>query len=144
MKNIICILTVLLPVYLLGLTSCHDEPWDEMPDKLSEFVSEYFGGTIESYVENSSGYIVTIKNGAVLTFDNDMSWTDVNGRGELLPQQFLYDCLPETLYHYLEGTESLGDVYRVTRTYRQITVELSDDTVIYNTQSQLIKGRRTL
>lgn len=67
-----------------------------------------------------------------MTFDKNYEWTDVNGNGVVLPQQFLYDKLPGKLYEYIESLEAQNSVYRVVRTSTLITVTLLDSQLTYN------------
>ncbi len=122
-----------LAILIIIMGACGDDAWDEMPTSISNFVSQYFPfGEIQSYTETADGSVVHIKNGATLTFDRNYSWVDVNGNGATLPVEFLYDCLPESLYDYVESIESLNDVYRVSRQSRIIAIELSDAKITYD------------
>lgn len=122
-----------LAVLIIIMGACGDDAWDEMPTSISNFVSQYFPfGEIQSYTETADGSVVHIKNGATLTFDRNYSWVEVNGNGATLPVEFLYDCLPESLYDYVESIDSLNDVYRVSRQSRIITIELSDAKITYD------------
>lgn len=137
------------PAYLLLLfttvmlmAACQETVWNDIPTRITEFISEYFNqGKVESYVESDNGYVVTIKGGAQLSFDEDMAWTDVNGRGEILPQQFLFDCLPSPLYDHLEAIEATQGVYRVRRTFQEYSVVLLDNTITYNPRQGRITSR---
>lgn len=125
--------SIALCVVILLMGACNSDTWDDLPSAISRFVSEYFPfGELSSYTENNGVEVVQIKKGATLTFDSDYEWTDVNGNGSVLPQQFLYDQLPSTLYRYIESIEGQYSVYRVVRTPRQITVTLFDSELIYN------------
>lgn len=125
--------SIVLIVIILMMGGCGNNVWDELPQKIVFFVSEYFpAGEVESYKTNDSGSVVKIKNGATLTFNSDYEWTDVNGNGEILPQQFLFDKLPSTLYNYLESIEAVDQVYRV-RHYNSIyEVKLHDSELEYD------------
>lgn len=126
-------------VVILMMGACGNNAWDELPRSISSFVSEYFPfGEVQSYTEVKNGSIVKIKNGATLTFDQNYEWTDVNGNGTVLPQNFLFDKLPDTLYDYIESMESVNDVYRVSRSANIITVEFPDSTITYDSDTGTI------
>lgn len=126
--------SIALAVIIIMMGACNNDTWDELPESISRFVSEYFPfGELESYSDNGKGVeIVRIKKGATLTFNSDYEWTDVNGNGVVLPVQFLFDQLPSALYSYLEAREMQHSVYRVVRSPDYITVDLLDTTVTYN------------
>lgn len=125
--------SALVIVAILVTGACNSDVWDDVPVPITNFISRYFPfGELESYTTHGNTETVTIKNGATLTFDSDYEWTDVNGNGMTLPSQFLFDCLPATLYKYIEGLEMQADVYRVTRTSVSITVDLHSTEVVYN------------
>ncbi len=125
--------SIALTVVIILMGACNSDTWDELPTPIANFISEYFPfGELESYTESNGVEVVKIKKGATLTFDSNYDWTDVNGNGSLLPQQFLYDDLPDVLYRYLEGLMLQNSVYQVTRTADYITVELLDSQILYN------------
>lgn len=123
-----------LAVIIVMMGACNNDLWDELPESIANFISEYFPyGELESYTDNDDGTaVVTIKHGATLTFDRGYEWIDVNGNGVVLPQQFLYDRLPEALYRYIESAEAQNSVYRVVRTRALIVVTLLDASIDYD------------
>ncbi|MCM1348416.1 MAG: hypothetical protein NC338_03310 [Firmicutes bacterium] len=130
-RNTISSLALAVIILLMG--ACNSDTWDDLPSAISQFVSEYFPfGELQSYTEEGGREIVQIKKGATLTFDNSYEWIDVNGNGVVLPQQFLYDKLPDALYRYIESIEAQNSVYRVQRTASVITVDLFDSVLTYN------------
>lgn len=119
--------------------ACNSDVWDELPTSIASFVSQYFPfGELQSYSESDGVEVVRIKNGATLVFDNNYEWTEVNGNGVVLPQQFLYDKLPDKLYVYLESIEAQNSVYKVVRTASAITVTLLDSELMYNQENGAI------
>lgn len=131
--------SVALLIVLAFMGACNSDAWDELPSPIANFISQYFPfGELESYSESDGYEIAKIKKGATLTFDSDYEWTDVNGNGAVLPQQFLYDKLPENLYRYLESVELQYSVYRVVRTPELITVDLLDTVITYNQKTGVI------
>lgn len=128
--------SIALGIIIVLMGACNNDAWDELPSAISQFVSEYFPfGELQSYTSEKGVETVNIKNGATLVFNSDYEWTDVNGNGETLPQQFLFDKLPPKLYRYLEAIEAQNDVYRVHRTSGLITVTLLDSYLTYDRQS---------
>lgn len=125
---------IALVALLAGLTSCSDSQWNQLPDKVSEFITDYYPNeSISSQTwENASTYVVTMRGGEVITFDKSLSWVSVNGRGGHVPQLFLFDELPPALYEYLQATESLSIVFSVERNSTEYVVELLNSSVIYD------------
>lgn len=128
--------SIALGIIIILMGACDNDAWDDLPSAISQFVSEYFPfGELQSYTSENGVETVVIKNGATLVFDRNYEWTDVNGNGEILPQQFLFDKLPSKLYRYLESVEAQNDVYRVWRTADMITVMLNDSYLTYDLQA---------
>lgn len=123
--------------------ACNSDTWDELPESISQFVSEYFPfGELASYTENNGVEVVQIKKGATITFDSNYDWTDVNGNGVVLPQQFLYDKLPAALYNYIESMEAQYSVYRVQRSPKSIVVDFLDSVIVFNQETgQISEGK---
>lgn len=80
---------------------------------------------------NGDNYVVKMHNGATLVFDRNLSWIDFDGNGVTLPENFLYNCLPESLYSYIQETQATSGIYRVTRDSEQITIYLEDTYFVY-------------
>jgi len=136
-RNTLTSVALAVVIFLMG--ACNSDTWDELPTPIANFISQYFPfGELQSYSEGDEVVIVKIKKGATLTFGTNYEWTDVNGNGSLLPQQFIYDDLPATLYRYIEGLELQNSVYRVTRTPELITVDFLDSKIIYDQHSGTI------
>lgn len=130
-RNSLSFLALMVIVVLMG--ACNNNVWDELPSPIANFISEYFPfGEVNTYTVTKDGSVVTIKNGATLKYDNNYEWTDVNGNGQILPEQFLYDNLPPVLYNYIQEMEADNSVYRVIRTDRIIKVEFHDSEVEYD------------
>lgn len=127
------ILTTALGLIILLAGACNSDTWDEMPQAIANFVSEYFPfGELESYTESNNIEVVKIKKGATLTFDSNYQWIDVNGNGSVLPSQYLYDQLPDALWRYIEEGENQNNVYRVQRSGGYITILLHSTEIKYN------------
>ena len=130
---------IALFVIILMMGACSSNAWDELPSPIVSFVDEYFPfGEVESYTSTKDGSVVQIKKGATLTFNNDYDWVDINGNGQTLPQNFLYNKLPPVLYDYIESIEHVGDVYRVSRSGKMISVEFHDSNIEYDETTQTI------
>lgn len=118
---------------MVAVGACESTAWNELPADISTFVQRYFpSADVASYNTLSSGSVVQIRNGATITFNSNNAWTDVNGNGNVLPAMFITDELPESLVDYLEESEAISKVYRVTRDATICTVELHDTSVQYN------------
>ena len=138
MKKMMCML-------LVGATlwACSDnEAYDELPAPIVTFITKYWPNpVIDSYVQPSADeYEVVIKNGPSLTFDGNYSWTEVDGNGLPLPQIFLYDQLPGTLYDYLEAGSYLGSVFKVERDSQTYSVELLNFDIKYDVATGAVSG----
>ncbi|MDE7458827.1 MAG: hypothetical protein K2M77_08165 [Muribaculaceae bacterium] len=122
--------------------ACSDsEPWDELPEKISNFVTQYFPNTgLDSFSESTTTYHVRMSNGPGMTFNKDCEWEAINGYGMPLPQVLLFDQLPPALYKYLEETENLNSVFSLERDSSTYTVVLLDTTLTYDIQTQEITG----
>lgn len=120
-------------VAAMCLAGCNDDnSFAKLPEKISEFLSEYWPNSgYSSYQQDDGNYIITIKDGPRVTFSGSMAWTSVDGLGATLPQQFLYDQLPERLYDYIESAEATGEVFRVERNDKQYIVGLLESTLTY-------------
>lgn len=125
----------------IGIVACsdNDNEWGGTPLAVRRFVSEYFPGqTISDYNEENGILYVRLKNSAALQFDaSDYNWISVNGYGEVLPSQFLFDRLPPALYEYLQSTSALNGVYSVSRDLvtGKYRIELLDCTVIFDSET---------
>lgn len=125
--------SIALMVIIVMMGACGNSAWDELPQSIQRFVNEYFPfGEIQSYTTGQNGSVVSIKDGATISFNTDYAWVDVNGNGEVLPQQFVYDQLPATLYNYIESMEEDHSIYRVRRSLHIITVEFLDSAIAYD------------
>ncbi|MDE7411424.1 MAG: hypothetical protein K2M94_05230 [Paramuribaculum sp.] len=119
-------------VLMAGACSSNNE-WNELSSPISAFVTRYFPfSVVQSYSKDKNVSTVILKYGPKLTFNASDVWLDVDGRGDVLPEDFLFDQLPDMLYDYLESMEELNMVYRVNRADRIIDVYLANDKVQYD------------
>ncbi len=138
-KSVLYITAILIGV--TAMQSCDsDTAWDEVPTPITEFLSQYFPGQgVSDYGSSDNVYHVKLRNSAALSFDSNYSWISVNGYGETLPTVFLFDQLPPALYEYIQGIDSLDDVYSVSRDARHYTVSLLDNSLIYTIATDSVK-----
>lgn len=137
-KNSFGFIAILVMVVIMGACN-NDDAYDELPDSVAKFVSEYYPFTdVSSYNMQGGNYVVNMKNGATLVFDSSLAWIDVNGNGGLLPETFLYNCLPEPLYDYLSEMTLTQGIYRVTRNSESITVYTVDTYFRYDIATEQI------
>ena len=127
----ICICATLLAA---SFTSCSDsEHFDELPGAIQKFVALYYPEiAVSSYSFNNGIYSIVLRNSATMTFNSSYQWITVNGRGSTLPEIFIYDRLPETLYEYLQTTSNINEVYSATHNSATYTLDLLDYTVVYD------------
>ncbi len=138
---IIIILAILIPVAFTGCQS--SDAWDSLPDPIARFVAQYFPNTgVSSYSANDGSYHVKLSSAPALTFDSDYQWTDINGRGNTLPEVLLFDQLPPALYNYLSETERLDRVYSMSRDKHTYAVVTTDTDLTYNIDTGRITGRK--
>ena len=124
-------------IFLLTATlwSCSsNEGYDELPAPIVTFITKYWPNpVIETYSHPSADeYVVDIKDGPKLEFDENYSWTDVDGVGMPLPQVFLFDQLPGALYEYLEAGSYTNQVFEVERNARTYELELLNIDLTYD------------
>lgn len=136
------ILMMAVTPLLALMSSCKDnEPWDQLPDPITQFINQYFPNSgIEGFSDSPTTYHIRISDGPGLTFDKDCQWEAINGYGMPLPQVLLFDQLPPALYKYLEETEDLNQVFSIERNARTYTVVLLDSTLYYDIHTQQITG----
>lgn len=134
MKRIAHIAALMLSIVMMSACSDqYNDAWDSMPQGIAEFVSRYYPqAAVNKYLEEDGQYYVNIKNGAEIIFNSDYQWTSVNGRGGTLPQIFLFDELPPTLYSYLQETQEVDDIYRVSRDAAGYRVRSSTTIISYS------------
>lgn len=106
----------------------------ETPKSVSDFIYLYFPlDDVETTTRlQDGGWQVRIHNSATVTFDSSGSWTDINGNGNTLPAQLVFDEFPSTLYSYIESGENQNNVYSVSRNSNMCRVLLLDNVVIYS------------
>ena len=134
-KNTYGFIALMVMVVIMGACN-NDDAYDELPDSVAKFVSEYYPFTdVSSYDMKGGNYVVNMKNGATLVFDSSLAWVEVNGNGDLVPETFLYNCLPEALYDYLSEMTLTQGIYKVVRNADNITVYTVDTYIRYDIAS---------
>lgn len=126
---------------LMLLASCHSTVGDaQLPSAATRFIQKYFPATVvDSKEETSAGdFVVVMLNGPTLTFDNEGSWTRLNGNGSPLPQIIVFDYFPQPLYDYVESLEQTAGVYTVSRNFRYWDVLLHSAELRYDVNSQSV------
>lgn len=119
----------------------HVELWNELSPGAAGFITEYYPSSELVSVTKSGGTIhVRIDNGPGLTFTDDGEWISVDGYGLPLPQVMLFDQLPPRMYAYLQETEQLNDVFRMSRDKEIYTVSLLKSDLTYNTDTGQLEG----
>lgn len=118
-----------------------NDVYDEMPQKIQSFISQYWSNSeMASYAATTTGSVARIYHGPTLAFDSDGAWTSVDGNGATLPPTFLFDQLPRPLYDHLEATENTAAVYAVTRKPPVCTVRLSTRSLKYDSSTASLTG----
>lgn len=130
---ITAILICTMALLLSGCSSHDEEAYNAMPDKVKQFVARYFPGYgVESYTASTNVVHVRLDNGPGITFDKDLNLEGVNGYGSTLPQVLLFDMLPPALFEYLQTNDELNEVFAMTFTARDVTLELLSSRVTYD------------
>lgn len=126
-------------LFLSGCSSNDSDAYDRMPEKVRQFVARYYPGYgVQSYTASGDVVHVRLDNGPGITFDRDLNLEGVNGYGSTLPQVLLFDMLPPALFEYLQSTEELNEVFAVTFTPRDVTVELLESRLTYDVSTASI------
>lgn len=124
----------------LTFYSCGNDNYKELPPEIQQFITTYFPGEgISGYNESAGTYTVNLDNSASIVFNPSLQWVTLDGNGNSLPRQFLFDQFPSTLYGYIETTDNLGEVYSVTRNAGIYTVTFHGYIITYNTVSGEIR-----
>lgn len=128
--NLTLILT-LFGIILLG--ACGNDVNDELPQEILTFINKYYpNSAVSSFDEAKNGsYTVTIRNGAILKFDSQMKWTEINGNGVTLPPMMIMDESPAPLFRYIEEMERTNEVYLLSRNSEIYRVEFLDTYITY-------------
>lgn len=131
---------LVMAVALSVVTSaCGDDNYKELPREIQQFVTEYFPGLgIAGYNESAGVYTVNLDNSASIVFTPALQWSTVEGNGNTLPQQFLYDQMPKPLYDYMVTTGTLDEVFSVTRNAGVYTVTFHNYIISYNVATEEI------
>lgn len=119
----------------VSLSACKGDNGVEpdAPQAISDFIDLYFPlQDVDHTTHTDQGrWVVQIHNGATLTFNAEGEWLIVNGNGSTLPQQMIYDQLPDPLYDYIESMEQQAAVYYVERNNLIYSVTLFDARLRY-------------
>lgn len=136
------IMAILVSLMALALESCSnndDEAYNSMPDKVKQFVARYYPGYgVKSYTTSGDVVHLRLDNGPGITFDKDLNLEGVNGYGTTLPQVLLFDMLPPAMFDYLQSTDELNDVFAMTFTADDVTVELMSSRIVYDVKTAKI------
>lgn len=133
MQKKISIFGLLMILVLLAANACSHSVWNDLPKAVANFIDFYFPGSdIKSYTTSEDKQTVILDNSAKLVFNFKSEWTEIDGRGVVLPAMLIEDQLPSMLYDYLLETDNVNGVYKLTRTPTDIFVKLADNTLKYD------------
>lgn len=134
------IIAIIALLGLLIFSSCSDnDDFNNLPRDIQSFLSEYYPGqSVASYNESGSTYTVNLDHSATIIFNAEHVWISVNGNGETIPTQFLYDKLPSTLYSYIVDADNLNSVYSVSWNAGIYQVHFLDSAISYDTVTEKI------
>jgi hypothetical protein len=127
-------------VPIVAICGCGENAaYEELPQPIKTFIAMYYSEVgVEQYQFTDSTYTVTLQNSAMLTFDAELKWCAIDGRGSILPDIFLFDEMPSHLYQYLQSTANLDEVYAAERTATTITLRLLDSVIAYELATERI------
>lgn len=133
MKKGLLYILLLIPIYIVWGCHDHEEVWNEIPQPIVNFIETYWPGTYaQDYYSDSDGrHVVRIAYGPGLVFSADYGWISVDGYGEPMPEQFLFDCMPQDLYRYLKETQLTDQVFEASRDARTYELTLLNEDIIY-------------
>lgn len=124
---------------LFYLAGCSTDKYEHLPQEIQQFIDRYYPGlSVASYSESAGVFTVNLDNSATLVFNPDLRWTSIEGNGNTLPHQLLFDDFPTPLYDYIVTTDNLASVYAVSRLAGIYTVTFHDYTISYNIASEEI------
>jgi len=135
-------MTFILFITLMALFGCHSNHfYDDLPRPIAQFLSQYWADPdIENYTQPTpQKYVVIIKNGPSLVFNENYEWTDIDGNGLPLPQILLFDQLPEKLYDYIESGSQLNQVFSIRHDARYYYIKLLNTHLTYDIHVQSVR-----
>lgn len=135
-------MTFILFITLMALFGCHSNHfYDDLPRPIAQFLSQYWADPdIENYTQPTpQKYVVIIKNGPSLVFNENYKWTDIDGNGLPLPQILLFDQLPEKLYDYIESGSQLNQVFSIRHDARYYYIKLLNTHLTYDIHVQSVR-----
>jgi hypothetical protein len=134
--------SIILILISISISCSNDYVYDSIPAKISSFVTHYWpNNAISSFNDNITEYSLDIKNSFKINFDKKYNWISIDGQGEKIPQVFLFDQLPPLLYAYLEETENLYSVYRITRNDAYYQLQLFDSMIYYYIDEGIVSAK---
>lgn len=140
MKHVISIISAIILLATFGCNN-NDGVYNAIPREISSFVDQYYPNSeVQTFTSSGNLYRLVVKNGPTMLFDKTYSWEMLNGNGNTLPQNFLFNELPPEVYAYLQETEDLNEVYSVERNSKDYIIVLLDYTLTYDISSGDITG----
>lgn len=134
------LMTFFLLLSIPFLQGCSDDTeLDRQPSAVQSLIEQYYPGVgVSSSSWQGQTYNVKLRSGVVISFDTSYNWVSINGYGSYVPAVFLFDKLPPAFYEYLQGIEAVNQVYAVSRDKEEYSVELQDNSVVYDIETGAI------
>lgn len=140
----------ILLIELFVFCACEniDVSEEGVPLAVQDFVSQYFpGGGISRLVIDKDEYYITIEDGPDIVIrvknPNSTEYTVVllsfTGNGYTMPENMAYNLIPEELYNYISGIESLNQIYDYEFTNAMYKVTLQNTIVTYDSSTNTIE-----
>ncbi len=140
MKKALLIISAFLA--LLAIACSHNDNYDDMPQKVQNFIAQYYPGSeVSNFTSTTSTYTLTLKNGPTIVFNSDCNWTQITGNGMPLPKELLFNDFPPILYNYLQETENTGNVFTAIRDAKEYVIDLLDYTLTYDIATGQLTGK---
>lgn len=139
-KYIHILITLFALIALTVIQGCSDNTeLDRQPEQVQALIEEYYPGIgVSSSDWDGKTYIVKLSSGVIINFSDTLNWISVNGAGSTIPAVFLFDQIPPAFYEYLQETESVNQVYKISRDNEEYIAELLANTAIYNIETGAI------
>lgn len=137
------ILTLAASILLLGTTAFAQNGMtklEQLPAKSQEFIKTYFKDYKVSYILTDKefadvDYKVRFENGTEIEFNAKGEWTDVSGKQNCIPTEFIMAEITD----YVKAYHNDMCITDVEREFNRITVELNNNLELeFNSKGKLV------
>lgn len=133
------IIAIIALLGMLLFSGCGNDDYNELPRQIQTFLNTYYPGEgVANFNESDGTYTVNLDRSATIIFNPDLIWISIDGNGETIPTQFLYDKLPSPLYAYIVSSDNLNEVYSVSWNAGIYQVKFLNNAITYDTVTEEI------